>query len=89
MGKKRFLLDFKREFIHDDVQNVWETIWCAKSCTTEHFHLFIATALVETYRDIILDNNMEFTDIIKFFNGIKIVLNLKSGYKTFDFNLKN
>ena len=25
-------------------------------------------ALVENYRDIILDRNMDFTDIIKFFN---------------------
>ena len=32
------------------------------------FFLFIALGLVESYRDIILDRNMDFTDIIKFFN---------------------
>ncbi|XP_069135231.1 small G protein signaling modulator 1-like isoform X4 [Argopecten irradians] len=63
-----FLLDFKRELLYDDVFAVWETIWVAKYISSPHFVLFIALALVEFYRDIILDNNMDFTDIIKFFN---------------------
>ncbi|XP_041826649.1 small G protein signaling modulator 1 isoform X2 [Melanotaenia boesemani] len=63
-----FLLDFKREMVYDDVFSVWETIWAAKHTSSEHFVLFIALALVEMYRDIILENNMDFTDIIKFFN---------------------
>ncbi|KAJ0067534.1 hypothetical protein NL108_008016, partial [Boleophthalmus pectinirostris] len=63
-----FLLDFKRELVYDDVFSVWETIWAAKCVSSSHFVLFIALALVEIYRDIILENNMDFTDIIKFFN---------------------
>ncbi|KAM9391476.1 small G protein signaling modulator 1 [Pholidichthys leucotaenia] len=63
-----FLLDFKRELVYDDVFAVWETIWAAKYVSSSHFVLFIALALVEMYRDIILENNMDFTDIIKFFN---------------------
>ncbi|KAK6191324.1 hypothetical protein SNE40_003045 [Patella caerulea] len=63
-----FLLDFKRELVYDDVFSVWETIWAAKHISSANFVLFIALALVEYYRDIILDNNMDFTDIIKFFN---------------------
>ncbi|MBN3304240.1 SGSM1 protein, partial [Amia calva] len=63
-----FLLDFKRELVYDDVFSVWETIWAAKHVSSSHFVLFIALALVELYRDIILENNMDFTDIIKFFN---------------------
>ncbi|XP_067084078.1 small G protein signaling modulator 1 [Osmerus mordax] len=63
-----FLLDFKRELVYDDVFAVWETIWAAKYASSSHFVLFIALALVEIYRDIILENNMDFTDIIKFFN---------------------
>ncbi|MGH0168308.1 UNVERIFIED_CONTAM: hypothetical protein FKN15_054046 [Acipenser sinensis] len=64
-----FLLDFKRELVYDDVFSVWETIWAAKHTSSTHFVLFIALAMVEMYRDIILENNMDFTDIIKFFNA--------------------
>ncbi|XP_023575584.1 small G protein signaling modulator 2 isoform X2 [Octodon degus] len=63
-----FLLDFKRELLYEDVFAVWEVIWAARHISSEHFVLFIALALVEAYRGIIRDNNMDFTDIIKFFN---------------------
>uniref|UniRef100_A0A8C4N6T4 Small G protein signaling modulator 1a n=1 Tax=Eptatretus burgeri TaxID=7764 RepID=A0A8C4N6T4_EPTBU len=63
-----FLLDFKRELLYEDVFAVWEVIWAARRISSLHFVLFIALAFVEIYRDIILDNCMDFTDIIKFFN---------------------
>uniref|UniRef100_A0A671XCA3 Small G protein signaling modulator 1 n=1 Tax=Sparus aurata TaxID=8175 RepID=A0A671XCA3_SPAAU len=72
-----FLLDFKRELVYDDVFAVWETIWAAKCVSSSHFVLFIALALVEIYRDIILENNMDFTDIIKFFNEMAEHHNIK------------
>uniref|UniRef100_A0A1A7YSQ7 Small G protein signaling modulator 1 n=1 Tax=Iconisemion striatum TaxID=60296 RepID=A0A1A7YSQ7_9TELE len=72
-----FLLDFKRELVYDDVFAVWETIWAAKHVSSGHFVLFIALALVELYRDIILENNMDFTDIIKFFNEMAEHHNIK------------
>ncbi|XP_037809232.1 small G protein signaling modulator 1 [Lucilia sericata] len=63
-----FLLDFKRELVYDDVFSTWEVIWAAKHVASGHFVLFLALALLETYRDIILSNSMDFTDVIKFFN---------------------
>lgn len=64
-----FLLDFKRELVYTDIFLTWEIIWAAKFVASSHFVLFIALALLETYRDIILLNSMDFTDVIKFFNG--------------------
>ncbi|XP_039752246.1 small G protein signaling modulator 2-like isoform X2 [Pararge aegeria] len=63
-----FLLDFKRELLYQDVFSAWEMIWVARFVASEHMVLFIALALLETYRDVILANSMDFTDIIKFFN---------------------
>ncbi|XP_045539310.1 small G protein signaling modulator 2 [Papilio machaon] len=63
-----FLLDFKRELLYQDVFAAWELIWAARHVASEHMVLFIALALLETYRDVILANSMDFTDIIKFFN---------------------
>uniref|UniRef100_A0A3B3DSF5 Small G protein signaling modulator 2 n=1 Tax=Oryzias melastigma TaxID=30732 RepID=A0A3B3DSF5_ORYME len=63
-----FLLDFKRELLYEDVFAVWEVIWVSPRISSQHFVLFLALALVSVYREIIIDNNMDFTDIIKFFN---------------------
>ncbi|EPY74666.1 hypothetical protein CB1_001913012 [Camelus ferus] len=43
--------------------------------------LFIALVLVEVYHDIILENNMDFTDIIKFFNEMAKQHNTKQVLK--------
>ena len=63
-----FLLDFKREFLYEDIFRVWECIWSAHNCSSKHFVLFIALALLKSYRNILIDHSMDFTDIIKFFN---------------------
>ena len=93
-----FLLDFKRELVYDDVFTVWETIWAARSVASSHFVLFVGLALVQYYREIILANAMDFTDIIKFFNGdllsasfffiIEFTITIKSPNYNFDTSVR-
>ncbi|PAV62790.1 hypothetical protein WR25_23423 isoform A [Diploscapter pachys] len=63
-----FLLDFKRELSYDCTYKVWETIWAANRTFTPHFALFFALAIITNYRDVIIGSQMDFTDMIKFFN---------------------
>ncbi|KAJ1365887.1 hypothetical protein KIN20_026353 [Parelaphostrongylus tenuis] len=63
-----FLLDFKRELSYDSTFRVWETIWAAARTFTPHFPLFFGLAMVTNYREVIVANKMDFTDMIKFFN---------------------
>merc|ERR1719376_516066 len=64
-----FLLDFKRELSYDDdIFAVWECIWAAHYIASDQFVSFFALALLQEYREIIIENDMDFTDIIKFFN---------------------
>uniref|UniRef100_A0AC35TVD9 Rab-GAP TBC domain-containing protein n=1 Tax=Rhabditophanes sp. KR3021 TaxID=114890 RepID=A0AC35TVD9_9BILA len=75
-----FLLDFKRELSYKEVYSLWETIWALNLTLSNHFQLFFALSLLATYRYIILENSMDFTDVIKFFNemaekhdGLKLI----------------
>ena len=61
---------FLFEFVYEDIFLVWETIAAARRTVSKRFVLFIALAMLKIYRDIILDNRMDFTDIIRFFNGL-------------------
>ena len=66
-------MDFKREFTYEDTYLVWETIWASSHVVSSHFYLFVALALVETYRDIILG-----IFCYKFELGHPLVYNIKT-----------
>ncbi|CDS41098.2 small g protein signaling modulator 1 [Echinococcus multilocularis] len=62
------LLDFKREFKYADVFLAWETIWTSYRLVCPDFEIFIAFALIQYYRDIIIFYCFDYTDIIRFYN---------------------
>ena len=62
-------LFYSIEFLYEDIFLVWETIAAARRTVSKRFVLFIALSMLKIYREIILDNRMDFTDIIRFFNG--------------------
>uniref|UniRef100_A0A5K3F980 Rab-GAP TBC domain-containing protein n=2 Tax=Mesocestoides corti TaxID=53468 RepID=A0A5K3F980_MESCO len=62
------LLDFKRELKYADVFLAWETIWTSHRLVCPDFGVFIAFAMIQYYRDIILFYCSDYTDIIRFYN---------------------
>jgi len=46
------LISFKREFSFDDVLRLWEVLWT--DYYTRDFVLFVALAVLESHRDMIL-----------------------------------
>uniref|UniRef100_A0A0N4Z206 Rab-GAP TBC domain-containing protein n=1 Tax=Parastrongyloides trichosuri TaxID=131310 RepID=A0A0N4Z206_PARTI len=65
-----FLLDFKRELNYEGVYKLWETIWASNEGLSKNFQLFFALSLLTSNRYIIIENSMDFTDVIKFFNDM-------------------
>ena len=63
-----FLLDFKRELAYHDIYAVWETIWSSRRVYTKHLSFFVALAIIISYESIIIENKMDYTDMIRFFN---------------------
>ena len=46
------LIAFKREFAFDDVLRLWEVLWT--DYYSNQFILFVALAVIESHRDVIL-----------------------------------
>ncbi|EEB88473.1 hypothetical protein MPER_13671, partial [Moniliophthora perniciosa FA553] len=57
------LIAFKREFPFDDVLSLWEVLWT--DYYSNNFVLFIALAVLESHRDVIMRYLVEFDEILK------------------------
>lgn len=57
------LISFKREFPFEDVLRLWEILWT--DYYTNGMVLFVALAVLESHRDVILRYLVEFDEILK------------------------
>ncbi|KAL1743936.1 rab-GTPase-TBC domain-containing protein [Schizophyllum fasciatum] len=70
------LIAFKREFPFDDVLRLWEVLWT--DYYSNEFVLFVALAVLESHRDVILRYLVEFDEILKYCNDLSMTIELDS-----------
>ncbi|KAJ7098005.1 rab-GTPase-TBC domain-containing protein [Mycena belliarum] len=68
------LIAFKREFPFDDILRLWEVLWT--DYYSNEFVLFVALAVLESHRDVILRYLVEFDEILKYCNELSMTIEL-------------
>lgn len=61
---RMLLVWYKREFPWDDILRLWEAQWT--DYLTSSFHLFVALAILEKHRDIIMTHLQHFDEVLKY-----------------------
>lgn len=73
---RMLLVWYKREFEWADVLRLWETLWT--DYLTSSFHLFIALAILEKHRDVIMEHLKHFDEVLKYVNELSNTIDLES-----------
>ncbi|KAF5365684.1 hypothetical protein D9758_003200 [Tetrapyrgos nigripes] len=68
------LVVFKREFHFDDILRLWEVLWT--DYYSKEFVLFVALAVLESHRDMLLRYLVEFDEILKYCNELSMTIEL-------------
>ncbi|KAJ5092411.1 hypothetical protein NUU61_007281 [Penicillium alfredii] len=71
---RMLLVWYKREFDWPDVLRLWETLWT--DYFSSSFHLFIALAILEKHRDVIMDHLKHFDEVLKYINELSNTMDL-------------
>lgn len=71
---RMLLVWFKREFKWDDVHHLWEVLWT--NYYSSQYHLFIALAILETHRRVIMDHLQQFDEVLKYVNELSNTIDL-------------
>ena len=61
---RMLLVWYKREFEWTDTLRLWETLWT--DYLSSNFHLFIALAILEKHRDVIMEHLKHFDEVLKY-----------------------
>ncbi|CCC09956.1 unnamed protein product [Sordaria macrospora k-hell] len=73
---RMLLVWYKREFEWADVLRLWEALWT--DYLSSGFHLFIALAILERHRDVIMTHLKHFDEVLKYVNELSTTIDLES-----------
>ncbi|KAL9613357.1 MAG: hypothetical protein Q9167_002118 [Letrouitia subvulpina] len=73
---RMLLVWYKREFPWTDVLRLWEALW--SDYLSSQFHLFIALAILEKHRDVIMGHLRHFDEVLKYINDLSSTIDLSS-----------
>ncbi|KAF2156278.1 RabGAP/TBC [Myriangium duriaei CBS 260.36] len=73
---RMLLVWYKREFEWNDVLRLWESLWT--DYLSSNFHLFIAMAILEKHRNVIMDHLKGFDEVLKYVNELSNTIDLES-----------
>ncbi|KAL7903329.1 RasGAP protein [Trichoderma sp. SZMC 28014] len=73
---RMILVWYKREFEWLDVLKLWECLWT--DYYSASFHLFIALAILEKHRDVIMTHLKAFDEVLKYVNELSGTIDLES-----------
>ncbi|KAF2710718.1 RabGAP/TBC [Pleomassaria siparia CBS 279.74] len=73
---RMLLVWFKREFEWVDVLRLWESFWTDH--LSSNFHIFIALAILEKHRDVIMAHLQHFDEVLKYVNELSGTMDLES-----------
>ncbi len=61
---RMLLVWYKREFAWPDVLRLWEALWT--DLPSANLHLFVALAILEKHRDVIMTHLLHFDEVLKY-----------------------
>ncbi|KAL1836992.1 hypothetical protein VTJ49DRAFT_4412 [Mycothermus thermophilus] len=73
---RMLLVWYKREFEWADVLRLWEALWT--DYLSSSFHLFVALAILEKHRDVIMSHLKHFDEVLKYVNELSGSIDLES-----------
>ncbi|GAB1314975.1 GTPase activating protein [Madurella fahalii] len=73
---RMLLVWYKREFGWMDVLHLWEVLWT--DYLSSNFHLFVALAILEKHRDVIMAHLKHFDEVLKYVNELSCTIDLDS-----------
>lgn len=69
---RMLLVWYKREFEWVDVLRLWESLWT--DYMSSNFHIFIALAILEKHRDVIMAHLKHFDEVLKYGKYLKLLM---------------